>query len=358
LSVYGGHRRPYSFLRRAIPALYGYNEIPMERPLDFITLKSKFQRPIYLSFEVVLSDDVLHVEFTDIPKNDSPWICHYRSTKHGEKLIPLKGVGEVSEATSEEVAKVLCKKINVQESGKINNIQTNCVDLYIPEFNKLGPVYPNYPEMDSDVTRVKGYVLFADLRGFSNWSMHAEPEQIHELYKVMSDIIVEYPTDYLINYWKLLGDGIMLVWEVDKSELDTANCAIGAAYELHKKYWYYRKDSLHQIPEGFGIAVCGGYLTKFRSVTFFESCVVSDYLGPVVNQASRLQRLAKAGEVLVNRRAEKAANGDWYSFINVSDDMKSEIASLEGLSPYEREVFKVCHKYFGPTWKNFIKTPT
>jgi class 3 adenylate cyclase len=329
----------------------------MEHPLNLITLKSKFQRPVYLSFEIVLSDDVIDVKIIGIPKNDGPWIFYYSSTKHGAGYIPIDEVGKVSEVTPEKVAEIFCKQIKVQESGKIEKIQTNYVDLLISEFNKLGPVFPNYPEMDSDIRRVAGYVLFADLRGFSNWSMHAEPEQIHDLYRVMSDIIVEYPTDYLINYWKLLGDGIMLVWEVDNNESNTANCAIGAAYELHKKYWYYRKDSLHQIPEGFGIAVCGGYLTKFRSATFFESCVVSDYLGPVVNQASRLQRLAKAGEVLVNRRAEKAAKHDWYSFISVSEDLKSEIACLEGLSPYEREVFKVRHKYFGPTWEHFIRIP-
>jgi class 3 adenylate cyclase len=330
----------------------------MEHPLNLITLKSKFQRPVYLSFEIVLSDDVIDVKIIGIPKNDGPWIFYYSSTKHGAGLIPVDEVGKASEASPEKVAEIFCKQIKVQESGKIENIQTNYVDLHIPEFNKLGPVYPNYPEMDSDISRVAGYVLFADLRGFSNWSMHAEPEQIYELYEVISDRIAQFVIDYPFNYWKLLGDGIMLVWEVNNNESRTANRAIGAAYELHKKYWYYRKDSLHQIPEGFGIAVCGGYLTKFRSTTFFESCVVSDYLGPVVNQAARLQRLAKAGEVLVNLRAEKTANDDWYSFINVSEDLKSEIACLEGLSPYEREVFKVSHKYFGPTWENFIRTPT
>lgn len=329
----------------------------MERPLDFIELKSKFQRPVYLSFEIILNDDVIYVKFSYIPKDDAPWQCDYGSTKHGAGSMPIYGLGQDSEEIPKKVTEVLLPLIRVQEQGIIDNIQRNYVDLYVPSFIKMGPVYPNYPEIGLDIRRVTGYVLFADLRGFSNWSMHAEHEQIHELYGVISDIIVEYPSDYLIDYWKLLGDGIMLVWEVKNNDTNTANCSIGAAYELHKKYWYYRKDSLHQIPEGFGIAVCGGYLTKFRSATFFESCVVSDYLGPVVNQAARLQHLAKAGEVLVNRRVEKEANDDWYSFINVSEDMKSEIACLEGLSPYEREVFKVRHKHFGPTWEHFIRIP-
>jgi class 3 adenylate cyclase len=326
----------------------------MERPLDFIELKSKFQRPVYLSFEIILNDDVIYVKFSYIPKDNASWQCEYGSTKHGTGSIPIYGLGKNSDEIPKKVTKVLCQLIGVQEPGIIHNIQRNYVDLYVPAFIKMGPVYPNYPEIDLDISRVTGYVLFADLKGFSNWSMHAEPEQIHELYSMISDIIVEYPSDYLINYWKLLGDGIMLVWEVQNDENNIANCALGAAYELLKQYWYYQKDSLHKIPEGFRIAICGGYLTKFSFATYSESCVISDYLGPIVNEASRLQRIAKVGEVLVNRRAEKMANYHWYSFINVSEDLKNEIAGLEGLSPYEREVFKVRHKYFGSSWENFI----
>ena len=326
----------------------------MERPLDFIELKSKFMRPVYLSFEINLSDDVIYVIFNHIPKDDAPWQCAYGSIKYGAGSIPLYGLGKDSKETPKKVTKILCQLIGVQESDRIDNIQRNYVDLHVPAFIKMGPIYPNYPEIDPDISRVTGYVLFADLRGFSNWSMHAEPEQIHELYSVISDIIVEYPKDYLINYWKLLGDGIMLIWEVENDESNITNCALGAAYELHKQYWYYQKESLYKIPDGFGIAICGGYITKFRFATYFQSCVISDYLGPIVNEASRLQRLAKVGEVLVNRRAEKTANYHWYSFMNVSEDLKSEIESLKGLSPYEREVFKVRHKYFGPSWENFI----
>lgn len=301
-----------------------------------------------------MNDDVIYIKFSSIPKDDAPWLCEYRSAKHGAGMIPIYGLGKDIEVTAEKITKAFCDIKKVQKYIRIDNIQKNYVDLYISPFVKMGPVYPNYPEIDSDINRVSGYVLFADLRGFSNWCMYAENEQINEIYEVIKEIIEEYPKDYLINYWKLLGDAIMLVWEAENDEPDSASCAIGAAYELHKKYWYYQKQSLHRVPDGFGIAVCGGNFTRFRSSTFFESCVVSDYLGPIVNQASRLQSIAKAGEVLVNRKAKNDARDDWYTFVNVSEELKKEIECLKGLSPDEREVFKVCHKYFGPSWENFI----
>ena len=82
------------------------------------------------------------------------------------------------------------------------------------------------------------------LETFATWCMYAENEQINEIYEVIKEIIEEFPKDYLINYWKLLGDGIMLVWEVENNEANSANCAIGAAYELHKKYWYVSRKNL------------------------------------------------------------------------------------------------------------------
>lgn len=130
--------------------------------------------------------------------------------------------------------------------------------------------------------------------------------------------------DYPFDYWKLLGDGIMLVWESKKDESMAVDSAIDAAYELHKKYWYYRKETNFNVPAGFGIAICGGELIKFSSTTFFEFCVVQDYLGSIVNQVARLQNLAKPGEVLVNERVKKMSKSDWYSFVDVTAVLKNE----------------------------------
>jgi len=138
----------------------------------------------------------------------------------------------------------------------------------------------------------------------------------------------------------------MLVWEAGETESETADCAIGAAHELHKKYWHYRNEALSGVPTGFGIAICGGHLTRFSSTTFFESCVVNVNLGPTVNQVARLQTLAEPGEVLVNRRVAKTSVFDWYSFEQVSDSLENKLSQLKGISAFEKEVFKVRHKYF------------
>lgn len=325
----------------------------MDDPLSYIECRSKFITPIRLSFNIVLDDDIIHVYYQFLPREKEPWYGYHQSSKYGSGMLPLENIQ--GNATPEAVAEALCMKLGAPNPNAITNVCRNYVDLHIPKFIELSQIKPNYPEQATKIERIIGYVLFADLRGFSTWSLTTEPEQIAEIYEVISDRVAQMLIDYPFDYWKLLGDGIMLVWQSRDNESTTADRAIGAAYELHKKYWSYREEAFTGVPEGFGIAICGGYLTKFTSTTFFESCVVNDYLGPIVNQAARLQTLAKPGEVLVNKRVAKMSKFDWYSFENIVDALKNDLEKLKGFSQFEIDTFRVRHKYFDSNWDNFSK---
>jgi len=327
----------------------------MDDPIGSIDIRSKFIIPTRLSFDIILKDDIINVDFQFLPNKNKPWNVSYQSSKYGSGIHPLYNVKGKERAKPIDIANALCKELDAGKPIKVKNICRNYVDLYIPKFIELSLIKPNYPKQSTKIDRIIGYVLFADLRGFSTWSLSAEPEQISEIYEVISDRVVQMLIDYHYDYWKLLGDGIMLVWQSREDESATSDCAIGAAYELHKEYWYYRKDSLSGVPKGFGIAICAGHLTKFSSATFFESCVVNDYLGPIVNQAARLQTLAKPGEVLVNKRVAKMSKDNWYTFENITNILKDDINNIKGLSPQERNIFKIKHKYFNSNWDDFCK---
>lgn len=318
----------------------------MKDLINSIGIKSEFIRRICLSFDIILKDDIIKISFSFLPAKNEPWYGLHESSKYGSGLLPLKNVTGGEKATPVAIAKAICTELGTGESGTVRNICRNYVDLYMPNFIKLSQVKPNYPKESTKIERIIGYVLFADLRGFSTWSLTAEPEQISELYEVISDRVAQMLVDYPFDYWKLLGDGIMLVWQSGDTESITADCAIGAAYELHNKYWHYRTKVPYGVPNGFGIAVCAGSLIRFSSATFFEQCVVNDYLGPIVNQAARLQALAKSGEILVNKRVAKMSEDDWYTFEDVTNALKSEMKKLKGLPESERDVFKLKHEYY------------
>ncbi len=316
-------------------------EVALKDLINSIGIRSEFIRRICLSFDIVLKDDIIKISFSFLPGKKEPWYGLHESSKYGSGLFPIKNVTGREKATPMAIAEALCTELGAGKPRTVRNICRNYADLYMPNFIKLSQVKPNYPKQSTKIERIIGYVLFADLRGFSTWSLTAEAKQISELYEVMSDRVAQMVVDYPFDYWKLLGDGIMLVWQSGDAESITADCAIGAAYELHGKYWHYRRKAPYAIPEGFGIAICAGSLIRFSSATFFEQCVVNDYLGPIVNQAARLQALAKAGEILVNKRVVEMNEYDGYVFKDVTDVLENKLKRLKGLPQSERGVFKL-----------------
>ncbi len=326
-------------------------------PFENINIKNYFIRKTVLSFDIILDDDVITLSFSQYPKVNQEWYGNYKSKNHGSRLIPIPNVRNGIEATPEEISEALLLTLKINKTYKVQNIQKNYIDLFVPGFIEHSLIIPNKDKINPKSERIIAYVLFADLRGFSNWSVSVEPELIEEVFEVISERVVQMLLDYNYDYWKLLGDGIMLVWEAndENNEEIAASKALYAAYELHKKYWIYKDEALTNLPDGFGIAVCGGYVTKYQSSTFFESVIIQDYIGPIVNFAARLQTLANPGQVLVNKRVRKAVQDDLFSFENITKLLSSKLTKLKGLLVSENEIYKINHKYFSSDWENFLK---
>ncbi|PIP77711.1 MAG: hypothetical protein COW85_07565 [Ignavibacteria bacterium CG22_combo_CG10-13_8_21_14_all_37_15] len=326
----------------------------MNDPLSQIEIKSKYISSIRLSFEIEVEGDIIFIEFSNLPIEKQPWCGFHHSKKYGSGSYPLYAVEGGLNASPTQIAESLCKEIKAGPPKNVSNIKKNYVDLKIPSFIKQSLVSLNYPEQTSKVERLNGCVLFADLREFSSWSLLAQPEQVTEVYEVISERVVQMAQDYPYDYWKLLGDGIMLIWHCDDSISDTVDFAIAAAFELHKKYWYYQKDSFFKVPSGFGIGICGGPFSKYTSRTYYESVLLKDYIGPIINMAARLQTEAQPGEVFVNRFIQKNSRYHEYTFSCISDELQKRIISTKGFSKNESEIYKVTSKYFTSDWNNFI----
>jgi len=172
----------------------------MDDPLGSVECKSKLLRPVRLSFDIVLSDDIISVSYSHLPKKNESWYGYHESSKHGSGLMPLRNVKDGPNAPPEAIAEALCRTLNAELPRDVTNIRRNYVDLHIPKFVELGPIAPNYPERPTIIERVIGYVLFADLRGFSTWSLTAETEQIPEINEVISDGVAQMLIDYPFSY--------------------------------------------------------------------------------------------------------------------------------------------------------------
>ncbi len=158
-------------------------------------------------------------------------------------------------------------------------------------------------------------VLYADIRGFSDWSRSARPGEVARLVEACYERVVQLHVDFHHNFHRLLGDGFVLVWETDEFEdpgaadtdrtVNALRCAVNASQEIHKKYFYLRKILPFKTPLGYGISIVLGLGYRVRLRTGLSQLNEDDYTGYPMILGARLQRFAGPGETIIAASAIK-----------------------------------------------------
>ena len=150
-------------------------------------------------------------------------------------------------------------------------------------------------------------ILFADIRGFTRISEHAQPEKIVQLlnryFSAMTDIIFAHGG----TLDKYLGDGMMALFGAPTVTPKDAANAMSAAVAMQRRMLSIndelRAEGYPEIGVGIGLhtgEVIVGYIGSERRSEYTA-------IGDSVNTASRLESNAKAGEILVSEVTAKAA---------------------------------------------------
>ena len=254
--------------------------------------------------------------------------------------------------SASEIADSVLVHLGVGDPYDIVNVKTNVIDFTVPAFVQSGPVSPFVPGIETDTTRMDGTVLMADLRNFSTWESSSEPDSVRDLFEWFSETIVQMHQDNYYDYWKLLGDGVMLVWE-NAPQRNTTDLAVDTAYGIHHRYWEFRKDRATDTPAGFGIAIASGSFTKYRAKTYYDGAVIQDYLSPDIAWAARVQGLAAPGEVFVNQVAAESFRRDYctVSQLRLTKKMRKR---LKGIPRQNSAVYRLDHSYYGDEWDQFV----
>ena len=150
-------------------------------------------------------------------------------------------------------------------------------------------------------------ILFADIRGFTRISEHAQPEKIVQLlnryFSAMTDIIFAHGG----TLDKYLGDGMMALFGAPTVTPKDAANAMAAAVAMQRRMLSINDElQAEGYPEiGVGIGLHTGEVI----VGYIGSERRSEYtaIGDTVNTASRLESNAKAGQILVSEVTAKAA---------------------------------------------------
>ncbi len=168
---------------------------------------------------------------------------------------------------------------------------------FVPEpiFKKLQTTPHALAPSDHEVT-----VLFMDIRGFTQMTQGAAPEKIADFlntcfFSPMGEIAWQY--EGTID--KHIGDSMMIVFGSPIQKENDPERAVRAAVAMQKKadeinHTLEKKNGL-RLHIGIGIAtgkVFSGVLGSFRKKEFTS-------IGMAVNLASRLQKLAQQGQILI-----------------------------------------------------------
>lgn len=323
-----------------------FRTLARRRAAAYVTSHNKSVRPWVLVFDARVADAKVRVSIAEFTRPLTR--IFYAVVDHGSIFEETQAGASFGLALKRGWSPTcILAAIGAQEGWpadyEVFDAQEDVVELHFPRPLETASVRHSKRGEALRISRVNAHVLFADIRGFSNWSLTASDAVLAELFEVISDRVMQFQIDYPFNYWKLLGDGIMIVWEDDLVPgYSGASGALGAAYELHYKYRAWSEEDSSR-PKGLGIAVCGGPVVKVESATFFDSCTVRDYLGPVVNQAARLQGIAEAGETYVNAVTARCADPRFYKFRDVSAQLAGRLSTLKGY-PGDRAVL-------APVWQ-------
>ncbi len=156
--------------------------------------------------------------------------------------------------------------------------------------------------------RAEVVAVFCDLRGFTAFSAHAEPEEImqvlREYYEALGAIITRYEAT-LTNF---AADGLMVLVNAPVVRADPALRAVEMAIDMQDDVqrliaeWRLRGHAI-----GFGIGLAMGWATVGR--IGYEARVDYTAIGNVVNLASRLCSSADDRQIVVDDAVAQSVRG-------------------------------------------------
>jgi len=165
----------------------------------------------------------------------------------------------------------------------------NLIDRLINSQNAL------FPENE----RREVSILFADIRSFSTFSERMEVEEVvtmlNQFFSCMVDIV--FRNNGILD--KFIGDEIMAVFGVISPHSSGASEAVKTALEMQAATELLMGERTEARKETFDIGI--GINTGFAILGNVGSENRMDYtvIGDSVNVAARLERMAKAGEIII-----------------------------------------------------------
>jgi class 3 adenylate cyclase len=150
-------------------------------------------------------------------------------------------------------------------------------------------------------TRQEISILFADIRGFTSFSEHRDPESLVEVLNHYLSIGADAVLTEDGTLDKFVGDAIMAIFNAPLSQPDHTLRAVRAALLMQKMIGEHH----HKVARGEHLAYGAGIAVGEAVVGNIGTAQQLNYtaIGASVNLAKRLQENAVAGQILIHQDA-------------------------------------------------------
>ena len=176
-------------------------------------------------------------------------------------------------------------------------------------------------------------ILCVDVRNFSDFLCVHEDDTVFRLIKEFTSNLLSCINQfgYGCSYYKLLGDGALVIW--DESNESTVNEAL----IIFDSYTDFLSEELFKPFDGIGL---GGALVTEKIFKYEISAEVSqlkyrDYVGYGINLACRLQELAGKNELVLNEALAKSGGIPFR--VDKSPERLRELHVFKGLKENDRQ---------------------
>ncbi len=262
----------------------GVLEFFYKNNIDYFKLENKLRNLFRLQFH----NKILYQHIDDS-------IRKMQITK-GISEDQIQELKEMVRLMKEELEKEYQNKIRLEEEKK--KIQ-NIFGLYVDSSIINGVISGEIP-LELKGTEKEISVLFADIRGYTSIAEKLTPKEVvsflNEYFTAMTEVLLGY--NAMID--KYIGDSIMAIFGAPIDNPNHRDNALEAAVEMQNIFelWNQNWHKNYNINAKMGIGVASGIATLGNIGSFQKLSYTA--VGDTVNIASRLESIAKPGEILIN----------------------------------------------------------
>jgi class 3 adenylate cyclase len=177
--------------------------------------------------------------------------------------------------------------------------------------------------LDPDSLRLGGdrrivTCLFADVRGFTNFSEYLDPVQLLDVLNRYLGAAADAVLLHEGTLDKFLGDAVMAIFNAPEQQDDHTLGAVRAALQMRNDILALHEVMAPQYRLSFGIAI--NYGEAVVGLIGTKQRVDYTAIGDTINTAKRIQENAKAGQVLLSDSAFEQVKD--HVIVNVLEPMK------------------------------------